>query len=213
MKLLRQRDKTDKDRGRILRWPPLCAAIARIAPKKRASECGRTSVHEPLAKKGSAQRRTLVNTLVQFTKFSLIGLSGMAVGLGALNLFMVIWRNFPMANVVAFFVAVTWNLLLNRRFTFAPTNKSFSREWFEFVTACSLGAVLNWAISFSLYYTFSFFHEQFNYAAMIGVATAYLLNFTLSRLYVFRNRKDENSIAPNMHAPLVSEVKKDAART
>lgn len=129
-----------------------------------------------------------IDTLRQFLRFALVGLSGMAVGLGTLDLFMMLWHSFPLANVLAFSVAVTWNFLLNRRFTFEAANKPILRQWGEFVVACSGGAILNWAVAMGLYYSFVFFASHYNCAALAGVAAASIVNFLSSRCYVFTDR-------------------------
>lgn len=125
--------------------------------------------------------------LRQFVMFCLVGLSGVGAGLGVLNLCMAVYPCFPAANVAAFLVAATWNFLLNRRFTFGPTDKPFLRQWFQFLIASGGGAVLNWTVSMGLYYGLTFFRRHFNYAALLGITTACAANFLLSRSYVFRN--------------------------
>jgi len=132
---------------------------------------------------------SLLKIVQQFIKFGLVGLSGVGVGLGVLNVCMWIWPCFPVANVIAFLIAVSWNFLLNRRFTFEPVNKSVFRQWLEFVIACLGGAGMNWAVSMTLYYTISYFHQHYNYAALIGVGISALFNFIVSRYYVFHKNK------------------------
>jgi len=127
----------------------------------------------------------------QFLSFGIVGLTGVVVGLGTLNICMLIWHNFPLANVAAFLVAVTWNFFLNRRFTFTPTDKVVFRQWLEFITACLGGTLLNWIVSLTLYYSLVFFHYHYNFAAIIGIAVAALSNFTCSRLYVFKNKREK----------------------
>jgi putative flippase GtrA len=109
----------------------------------------------------------------------------MGVGLGVINLVMIGSDMFALANVLAFFVAVTWNFFLNRRYTFIPTNKALWRQWFEFVVACLGGALLNWTVSMGLYYGLTFFTYHYNYAALLGVAVAAAMNFLSSKFYVF----------------------------
>jgi putative flippase GtrA len=134
-------------------------------------------------------RSSSAQILRQFVKFGLVGLSGVGVGLGVLNICMWIWTCFPVANVVAFLVAVSWNFLLNRHFTFERVHKPIFRQWLEFIIACLGGAGVNWTVSMSLYYTISYFHQHYNYAALIGVGVSSLFNFMASRYYVFQKSK------------------------
>ncbi|MFX0210657.1 MAG: GtrA family protein [Candidatus Hodarchaeota archaeon] len=129
--------------------------------------------------------------------FSIVGLSGMAVGLGILNLCMFLWHNFPLANIAAFIGAVTWNFLLNRRVTFKSTEKRFFRQWLEFVIACLGAAMLNWTVSLGLYYNLLFFSQHYNCAAIAGVAAGSIFNFFASRSYVFKRRKIKCNFTPN----------------
>ncbi len=131
----------------------------------------------------SDNRPRLIN---QFIRFGLVGLSGMAVGLGVLNLSMVIYENFILANLVAFLAAVTWNFFLNRRFTFQSREITIFRQWCRFVLACLTGAAANWAVSMTLYYSVGYFRSHFNQAALIGVATGFIANFFLSKRFVFQ---------------------------
>ena len=125
-------------------------------------------------------------TLAQFFKFGLIGLSGMVIGLAILNLFMFSMHNFPLANIIAFIVAASWNFLLNRQFTFEKIKKTFFRQWLEFVIACLGGAVANWTVSMGLYFTWPFFFQHYNFAAIAGIIVGFSFNFLVSRFYVFR---------------------------
>lgn len=122
----------------------------------------------------------------QFVIFGLVGATGMGVALGTLNLCMMMWESFLFANVIAFFVAGTWNFFLNRRWTFDATGKPIVRQWGEFLTACLSGTAVNWTASMGLYYSFPFFAAHYNAAAIIGVIVGYVANFILSRNYVFR---------------------------
>ena len=125
------------------------------------------------------------HTFRQFASFALVGLSGVLVGLGVLNLCMLVAASFPLANGVAFLVAVTWNFWLNRRFTFDPTDKPLPQQWLRFVAVCAGGAVVNWAVSLGLYYGVAFFQQHYNCAALMGVAVASLFNFIAARSCVF----------------------------
>lgn len=123
--------------------------------------------------------------LSQFIRFAAVGLSGLGVGLGAINLAMMAVHSFPAANVVAFLLAGSWNFALNRRFTFAHTNKTLWRQWAQFMASCALGSLLNWAVSMGLYYGLEVFQRHYNLAAVLGVAAGCLANFLTCKRYVF----------------------------
>ena len=121
----------------------------------------------------------------QLMRFGLVNLSGAGIALGILNIFMFLWSNFAVANIVIFVIVVTWNFILHRRFTFS-TNGPFIHQWFKYFFV-SLGAsALSWIISIGLYYSFSFFNKHFNYAALMGVGFTCIANFFYTRSYVFQ---------------------------
>lgn len=151
------------------------------APGNHGS-AGGTSSGNPL--RASGARRTVR----QFALFALVGTSGMVVGLGVLNLCMAIWPCFPVANVAAFLIAVTWNFILNQRYTFPHIDKPMHRQWFEFVIACLGGTAVNWTVAMGLYYGLEWFRDHFNCAALAGVVSACAVNFFTSKFYVFRSR-------------------------
>lgn len=128
-----------------------------------------------------------VRTIREFISFGLVGLSGVGIGLAVMNAVMRLYPKFVVANVAAFFIAVTWNFLLNRRFTFCDSNhRSFFVLWSMFAGSSLVGAASNWAVSFSLYFNVEFFKQHYNLPAICGVAAGCIANFLLAKLIVFR---------------------------
>ena len=125
-------------------------------------------------------------TLKQFIKFGIVGTSGLAIGLGIINITMILGTSFIFANTIAFFIAATWNFLLNRRFTFEKNSiNSFSRQWIQFIASSSFGVVCNWIVSFSLYYNVPLFKKHYNLPALIGVLVGCMVNFICSKFFIF----------------------------
>ena len=136
-------------------------------------------------------RNGIFQTLRQFLTFGLVGLSGLGVSLLIVNTVMVCKGNFIVANVLAFFVAVTWNFFLNRRFTFKKnTHKHLVLQWAMFVGSCAVGTACNWAVSFTLYYNTVLFKTHYNLAVICGVAAGYIVNFTCAKSIVFKSKDD-----------------------
>lgn len=132
------------------------------------------------------------HTIRQFLTFGLVGLSGLGVSLLIVNIVMACKGNFVLANVLAFFVAVTWNFFLNRRFTFEKnTHKHPALQWAMFVGSCAVGTACNWAVSFTLYYNTALFKTHYNLAVICGVAVGYIVNFICAKYVVF-TAKDDN---------------------
>jgi dolichol-phosphate mannosyltransferase len=85
----------------------------------------------------------------------------------------------------AIVVSMIWNFALNRRFSFSyARDRSILRQFFGFIAACSLGAVVNYVTTTSLWPLVPY--KQL--AASIGVLAGTLFNFVASRFLVFRTQ-------------------------
>ena len=91
---------------------------------------------------------------------------------------------------LAIWVAMTWNFFFNRRLTFSHTRGGGNvlGQYWKFVVACSMGAVVNWFISVLLPAKAAFFDAHKLTAAVVGIMVGTLFNFTLSQQWVFRLR-------------------------
>lgn len=121
----------------------------------------------------------------ELMQFLLVGASGLAVNLAVLTALLA--ADVPMKGAVVGAIALSmlWNFGLNRTFSFAGANKEpFFRQLFDFVSACAIGAVVNYAVTLLAVKWVG--HPQL--AATIGVIAATGFNFTASRLYVFKRR-------------------------
>jgi dolichol-phosphate mannosyltransferase len=122
----------------------------------------------------------------QLMQFLVVGGMGTAVNLIALTLF--IDANVPIrwAVALAIWVAMTFNFILNRRFSF-----SFARsgpwllQYLRFVTASSFGALVNYVLTVLILARAPSMPPQL--AALIGVVAATGVNFVATRYLVFRS--------------------------
>ncbi|MCJ7543029.1 MAG: glycosyltransferase family 2 protein [Phycisphaerae bacterium] len=94
------------------------------------------------------------------------------------------------ARALAILVAMTWNFFFNRRVTYSHMRggRVWAQYW-RFVSACSVGAGINWFISCFLPSKAAFFKAHLLAAAIVGILAGLLFNFTLSHLWVFRRRQ------------------------
>jgi dolichol-phosphate mannosyltransferase len=118
-------------------------------------------------------------------QFLIVGFSGLIVNLAALTLLLQFGFIERAAVALAIVISMLWNFALNRRFSFSyARNQSMVRQFFGFVAACSVGAVVNYVATTALWPAFQY--KQI--AAAIGVLIGTAFNFTASRFIVFRSK-------------------------
>jgi len=118
--------------------------------------------------------------LVQFLG---VGVSGLAVNLLVLTglLHTSLTKERCVATAIA--VSICWNFVLNRRFSFSyARDRSMLSQFLGFVAACSVGAVVNYAVTLKLWGMIPY--KQM--AAVAGVVAGTAFNFVASRFVIFR---------------------------
>ena len=132
--------------------------------------------------------------LLQFVRFGLVGLSGMAVDLTVFAILLAIAVPLPVASAVAIWIAMTWNFGGNRRWTFSERRRDpWLRQYLAFCGSCLLGACLNWATRVLLWRYVPFFGDHELLAAAAGVVAGTASNFTLCRAIVFRKSQSSRT--------------------
>lgn len=121
-------------------------------------------------------------------KFCLVGASGMVVDL---LLFSLLLTTTPLmaARALAIWVAMSWNFMLNRHFTFREDRRHhLLGQYALFCASCLVGAFVNWGTSVSLAYLTGFFHHYPVAAAAVGVIAGTGFNYFFSRHITFRQK-------------------------
>jgi dolichol-phosphate mannosyltransferase len=81
---------------------------------------------------------------------------------------------------------MVFNFVLNRRFSFGETRQGgWLRQFVGFMAACSVGALINYAVTLLLLGRVASLRPQL--AALLGIAAATAFNFVASRYLVFRS--------------------------
>jgi putative flippase GtrA len=95
------------------------------------------------------------------------------------------------ATLLAYFIAATFNWLLNRLWTFRGRGLHHHpfTQWLRFLWANSLGFCLNRGVVFSLFYLFPFSARHPVVALAAGALAGLLSNFKLSQKLVFHDHK------------------------
>jgi dolichol-phosphate mannosyltransferase len=130
--------------------------------------------------------------LAELVSFGAVGATGVVVDLAVLTLLVEVagvW--FGWARLGGFVAAVSWNFLLNDRFTFGDPGthaRPRSQRYALFVGVSGIGLVANWTVSVALWASIGWLQRWYWLAALAGVAAGGLLNFTGARLLAFRKR-------------------------
>jgi dolichol-phosphate mannosyltransferase len=125
-------------------------------------------------------------TWSQLVQFLTVGGLGTLVNLVLLTAFLHAGLAASPAVAAAIVLSMVFNFVLNRRFSFGESRReSWIKQFVGFMAACSVGALINYAV------TLLFMGETFSLrpqlAALIGIAAATAFNFIASRYLVFRS--------------------------
>jgi dolichol-phosphate mannosyltransferase len=122
----------------------------------------------------------------QLVQFLTVGGLGTVVNLVLLTVLLRLGVGARPSVALAIVLSMCFNFVLNRRFSFGESRKeSWIRQFVGFMAACSVGALINYAI------TLLFMGRAFSWrpqiAALVGIAAATAFNFVASRYLVFRS--------------------------
>jgi len=124
-------------------------------------------------------------TWSHLAQFLLVGVSGLLVNILILTLLIRMEVAEKLAVALAIAVSMIWNFGLNRRFSFSyARDQSIVRQFFGFVGACSIGAIVNYFITVGLWSIIPY--KQL--AAVCGVIAGTFFNFAASRFFIFRSK-------------------------
>ena len=122
----------------------------------------------------------------QFTRFSAIGVVGFVVDVLVLLLLVTLAGVDPYSSrAISFLAAATTTWWCNRHFTFAAANESALAQWGRFLAANGAGGAVNYGCYAALIAAFAIMHAHPAIAAAIGALAGLVVNFTLSRRFVF----------------------------
>jgi dolichol-phosphate mannosyltransferase len=124
-------------------------------------------------------------TWSHFAQFLCVGVSGLLINLLALTVLLRMNVGEKPAVGVAIVISMIWNFVLNRRFSFSyARGQSIVKQFFGFVAACAVGAVVNYFTTINVWQL----TQYKQVAAVIGVLAGTMFNFVASRFVVFRSK-------------------------
>jgi putative flippase GtrA len=128
----------------------------------------------------------------QFTKFAVVGASGVVVNLAVFNATLLTWQLVTghmgltadyVANALGFVVSVVSNYYLNRRWTFRSTGR-VTTEFPKFLAVSIVAYAVNLVI-FTVAHTG--FDLRGNVSQLIAIACVMPVNFVANKLWSFRH--------------------------
>jgi putative flippase GtrA len=124
------------------------------------------------------------NIILSFLKFSLVGLSGMAVDFGVTWLFKEkVKINKFAANALGFSCAVSSNYFLNRWWTFHSTNPNITNEYVSFFAVSAVGLAINTLV---LWVLVTKFKRNFYISKLFAIFITAVWNFSINFIYTFK---------------------------
>jgi dolichol-phosphate mannosyltransferase len=125
---------------------------------------------------------------VRFILFVMVGLSGLAVQLALVGLFLHLFGwGFYWAQAVATVGAMTSNFALNNRITYRDKQlrgRDFLRGLLSFYAACAIGALINLQVAEFLYER----HLPWALASFLGAALSSVWNFGVTSTFTWSKR-------------------------
>ena len=121
----------------------------------------------------------------RFVLFCLVGLTGVAVNLGALRALLAVTPSFGAALALATLAAIAWNFILNNYFTYSDrrlTGWRFVTGLVRFEVICAVGAISNVGIATSIYH----YDDRWWIAGLGGALIGAVWNFVVSAAFVWR---------------------------
>lgn len=132
------------------------------------------------------------NFLLQFIKFSLVGLVGTLIDIGLLNFLHLSLGVFVyLAATISFIAAVLNNFLMNKHWTFKNQAGFHSKsriQFFQFVFVSVIGLLINLGIMYLLIESFGVWY---NWAKLAAVIVVLFWNFFANKFWTFRVKAEE----------------------
>ena len=131
-----------------------------------------------------------INFILKIVKFMVVGTLGTFVNLAFLYLFTDIFKiYYIISEIIAFFISVIHNYLLNKIWTFKEEFKEqLINKYFRYTTICLISLLSNLSMLFILV---EFYHIWYIYAEILATGGSSLINFLGSLLWTFRKPKGE----------------------
>lgn len=133
----------------------------------------------------------------QFLSFSVIGTLGFLVDTAILYAVLLFGDFFYLGRALSFLGAATFTWYLNRRITFQNEASDILRQWWRFIVTNSGGGLVNYLTYSLLILAFQFVRDYPVLGVAAGSIAGLIINFNLSRRFVFGAHTDAQTNARN----------------
>lgn len=124
--------------------------------------------------------------IVQFARFGVVGVVGFGIDVLVLYTALAMGLGLYSGRLVSYLVAATTTWAMNRAYTFRKgSNVSKTKQWVIFVLLNTLGGAINYGVYAGLVNGVVLFEYYPVFAVAVGSLSGMVVNFTLSRTYVF----------------------------
>ena len=119
----------------------------------------------------------------KFLKFGIVGFSGVFIDFG-ITYVTKEWLKVPkyIANAIGFTLAMSWNYLFNRIWTFHSHNPAILTEYFLFIAISFIGLLINTLV---LWILVSKYKRHFYLSKLFAMAVASIWNFLVNYYITF----------------------------
>jgi putative flippase GtrA len=140
-----------------------------------------------------------MKVLRQFVSFGLVGVAGFVIDAGVLYLALGLGLGLYVGRALSYLAAVTGTWILNRRYTFArsPASGGLLLEWLRFVVSQLTGATVNLGAYALLVHSVPLVGQYPVLGVAAGSLSGLLVNFSVARAYVFKQRPQLRKNAGN----------------
>jgi dolichol-phosphate mannosyltransferase len=120
-------------------------------------------------------------------QFLVVGALGVVVNLGILSVCLNLGIRKEISLALGIIISMLTNFALNRRFSFSfARHQSWLRQLIGFVAACSIGAMVNYAVALGINRMFP--QLKFQIAVLLGIIAGMGFNFMINRMLVFKQK-------------------------
>jgi len=123
--------------------------------------------------------------LVQFVKFSIVGVIGTTIDFGFLNLLVIVFGlNVYLSATFSFILAVINNFIFNKYWTFSDKKgRNFSLQFLQFGIVSIIGLGINLAV---MYLLIHFVSLWYNWAKVFATIIVLFWNFLGNKYWTFK---------------------------